>query len=149
MVFVKDEATLFDAPLDFVWRYIYGEGHDKVHTTTRKPKFEKISDVTFVYASERLLRGKWSADKQRISMFPPVCAVTEWIEGVLAGSKFVYVYSAHGEATRVDVYGEFTSPTLGPHEVESTALKFLEGEYNADAPAVRAQYLKERAKSPG
>ena len=124
-----------------------GEGHDAAHTTTRNPKFEKISDVTIIYASERLLRGKWAPDRMRISMFPPISVVTEWLEGALAGSKLVYLYSPEGDQTRIDVYGEFTSKTLPPTEVEAAAREFLESEYHADAPAICKQYLKEKAKA--
>lgn len=149
MVYLKDEGSLFEAPIDFVWKYIEGgEGHDSSHTTTRNPKFGKVSDVTFTYASERLLRGKWAPDRMRISMFPPVSVVTEWLEGALAGSKLVYVYSPEGEKTRIDVYGEFTSKTLPPEEVEAAAREFLDTEYRDDAPVVRERYRKERSGTP-
>jgi hypothetical protein len=144
MVFVKDEGSVFEAPIDFVWKYIYGaESHDAAHTTTRKPKFEKVSEITFTYGSERLLRGKWAPDRLRISMFPPVSVVTEWMDGVLAGSKLVYVYSPQGNQTRIDVYGEFTSKTLPPDEVEPAAREFLDTEFAADAPVIRAEFLKQ------
>ena len=143
MVYVKDEGSVFDAPIDFVWKYIYGGlDHDSAHKTTRNPKFEKVSDITFIYGSERYLRGKWAPDRMRISMFPPVSVVTEWLEGVLAGSKLVYVYSPAGNKTRIDVYGEFTSKTLPPHEVEAAAREFLEAEFDADAPMIRARAPK-------
>lgn len=147
MVYLKDEGSVFEAPIDFVWKYIFGgEGHDQAHTTTRKPKFGQVSEVTILYDSERLLRGKWAPDRMRISMFPPVSVVTEWLEGALAGSKLVYVYSPQSEKTRIDVYGEFTSKTLPPEEVEAAAREFLQTEFDADAPAIRAQYLKEKQK---
>ncbi len=143
MVFIKDEGSVFEAPIDVVWKYIFGGGdHDVSHKTTRNPKFEKVSEITIIYASERFLRGKWAPDRMRISMFPPVSVVTEWLEGVLAGSKMVYVYSPQGNQTRIDVYGEFTSKTLPPHEVEAAAREFLEHEFRDDAPAVRAAALK-------
>ena len=91
MVYLKDDGSAFDAPIDFVWSYIFGgEGHDSSHKTTRNSKFGKVSDITILYGSERLLRGKWAPDQLRISMFPPISVVTEWLEGVLAGSKLVY-----------------------------------------------------------
>ncbi|MCI4330471.1 MAG: hypothetical protein L3K19_01300 [Thermoplasmata archaeon] len=145
MVYLKDEGSTFDAPIDVVWKYVFGgEGHDGAHKTTRNPKFEKVSEITFIYGSERLLRGKWAPDRMRISMFPPVSVVTEWLEGVLAGSKLVYVYSPHGDKTRIDVYGEFTSMTLPTSEVEAAARDFLQSEYDADAPAIRAFLSKEK-----
>ncbi|HEV2231024.1 MAG TPA: hypothetical protein VGV64_02460 [Thermoplasmata archaeon] len=143
MVFLRDEGSEFDAPVGFVWKYLFGgEAHDAAHKTTRKPTFEKVSEITFLYGSERLLRGAWTPDKMRISMFEPVSVVTEWIEGVLAGSKFVYLYSPKGERTRIDVYGEFTSKVLSRPEIEPTAREFLQTEFDADAPVIRAQYRK-------
>ncbi|HEV2317009.1 MAG TPA: hypothetical protein VGV89_05495 [Thermoplasmata archaeon] len=148
MVFIKDEGSTFDAPIDFVWKYIYGTGaHDSAHTNTRNPKFEKVSELTFVYGSERQLRGRWAPDRLRISMFPPISVVTEWIEGVLEGSKFVYVYAPAGDRTRIDVYGEFSSKTLPAGDVESAAREFLDAEFAADAPAVRAAFRQERAST--
>ncbi len=149
MVFLVDEASEFEAPIDFVWKYIYGDkAHDAAHTTTRNPKFAKYSDITLLYGSERYLRGKWLADQLRISMFPPVAVVTEWLEGVLAGSKLVYLYRPAGEKTRIDVYGEFTSKTLPAHEVEPAAREFLDSEFAADAPAIREAYRQAKASPP-
>lgn len=145
MVYLTDKGSEFDAPIDFVWKYIFGgEAHDSAHKTTRNPKFKKVSDITIEYASDRYLRGKWSPDRMRISMFPPVSVVTEWLEGVLAGSKLTYVYSPNGDKTRIDVYGEFTSQTLPTSEVEAAAREFLETEFEADAPTIKAEYLKSK-----
>lgn len=145
MVFVRDEGATFDAPLDFVWKYLGdGDVHDAAHTTSRNPGFEKFSEITFIYSCERLLRGKWSPDKMRMTMFPPVGVGIEFLEGVLAGSKVIYIYSPKGEKTGIDAYGEFTSKTLAPGEVEAVAREFLDNEFRDDAPSVRAAYLKER-----
>jgi hypothetical protein len=145
MVYLADEGSTFEAPIDFVWKYILGgEDHDGAHTTTRNSKFEKVSEITFIYASERLLRGKWAPDRMRISMFPPVSVVTEWLEGVLAGSKLVYLYSPQGYRTRIDVYGEFMSTALAPNEVIEVAREFLQSEYEDDAPAILAAFSKSK-----
>lgn len=146
MVYVKDEGSEFEAPIDFVWKYIFGgEGHDAAHKMTRNPTFKKVSEITIEYGSERHLRGKWAPDRLRITMVEPISVTTEWLEGVLSGSKLVYVYSPKGEKTRIDVYGEFTSKTLPPDEVEAAAREFLETEFNADAPAIKSEYRKAQA----
>jgi hypothetical protein len=149
MVYLRDEGSEFEAPVDFVWKYIFGGGdHDNSHKTTRKPQFKKVSDITIEYGSERLLNGRWAPDRMRITMVPPISVTTEWLEGVLAGSKFVYVYKPQGEKTRIDVYGEFTSPTLSPEEVEAVAREFLESEFRDDAPVVKAEYQKSKTAKP-
>jgi hypothetical protein len=139
MVYVADEGSEFDAPIEVVWKYILGgENHDTQHKTTRNPKFEGVSDITMIYSAERNFRGKWAPDRMRISTFAPVSVVIEWLDGVLAGSKLVYVYSPRGTKTGIDVYGEFTSKTLAPAEVEAAAREWLESEFRDDAPALRA-----------
>ncbi len=148
MVYVKDEGSEFEAPIDFVWKYIFGgEGHDAAHKTTRKPTFKKVSDITIEYGSERYLRGRWAPDRLRITMVEPISVTTEWLDGVLAGSKLVYVYSPRGDKTGIDVYGEFVSKTLPQDQVELAAREFLESEFNADAPAIKAEYRKSLASS--
>jgi hypothetical protein len=145
MVWIEDKGSTFDAPIDFVWKYIFGgDAHDSAHKTTRNSKIGKVSDITISYGSERLLRGKWAPDQMRISMFPPVSVVTEWLEGALAGSKLVYVYTPVGEKTRIDVYGEFTSKTLPANEVEAAAREFLDTEFEADAPVIRQEFQKSK-----
>ena len=147
VVYVKDEGSEFEAPVDFVWKYIFGGGsHDSAHKTTRNPTFKSVSEITIEYGSERYLRGKWAPDRLRITMVEPISVTTEWLEGVLAGSKFVYVYSPRGEKTRIDVYGEFTSKTLPPEQVEAAAREFLDAEFRDDAPAIKIAY--DKAKSP-
>ena len=148
MVWIEDKGSTFDAPIDFVWKYIFGgDDHDSAHKTTRNSKIGKVSDITINYQSERYLRGKWAPDQMRISMFPPVSVVTEWLKGVLAGSKLVYVYTPVGEKTRIDVYGEFTSETLPAAEIEEAAREFLDTEFAADAPVIREAYLKKEKKA--
>lgn len=90
MVYLKDEGSEFESPIDSAWKYIFGgEAHDGAHTTTRKPTFKRVSDITIEHGTERLLRGKWAPDLMRITLVPPVSVTTEWLEGALAGSKFV------------------------------------------------------------
>jgi hypothetical protein len=139
MVFVRDEGGVFDAPVNKVWEYIFsGEDHDASHKTTRNPKFAKVSEITILYSADRNFRGKWAPHQLRITMVPPVSVTTEWLDGVLKGSKVTYVYSPKGDRTQVDAYGEFTSDTLGADEVEAAAREWLAAEFNEDEAAVRA-----------
>jgi hypothetical protein len=139
MVFVRDEGAEFDAPVSKVWEYIFsGEAHDASHKSTKNPKFKEVSDITFLYSADRNFRGKWAPHQLRITMVPPVSVTTEWLDGVLKGSKVTYLYSPKGDRTRVDAYGEFTSDTLKPDEVEAAAREWLAAEFNEDEPAVRA-----------
>jgi hypothetical protein len=138
MVYLQDEGGVFDAPIDVVWKYIFGGGeHDKVHTSTRNSEFKNVSDCTILYTAERNYGGTWKRETMRISFFPPVAMVQELLEGPLAGSKWVYLYTAKGRKTGIDVYGEFKAKHLPAARVKKVALAFLASEFSEDAPAVR------------
>ena len=138
MVFVQDEGSLFDAPLGIVWKYLFdGEAHDAVHKSTRNPSFKPVSKTSFIYSAERRFNGNWIPESQRLSVFPPLGISTEWLEGSFAGSKMFYLYSPKGNKTQIDVFGDFQSKTISDSDLEQRAKKFLEGEFNEDAPAIR------------
>lgn len=139
MVFVRDEGSRFDAPIDVVWKYLMGaESHDAAHRSTRNGKFEPISDTSFRYSSERHVGDAWLPEAMRITALPPVGITTEFLEGRFAGSKMLYVYSPHGDRTGIDVFGDFHSPTLSDGDLEAAVRGFLDSEFAEDAPAVRA-----------
>lgn len=61
MVFIEDRGSVFDAPLEIVWQYLFdGEAHDKVHKSTRNSSFKPISKTSFVYSAERNFNGAFS-----------------------------------------------------------------------------------------
>lgn len=146
MVYIQDEGSFFDAPLGVVWEYnLGGEEHDRAHRTTRNAQFKPLSPTSLVYSAERNWGARWIPESSRITILQPLSMVTEMLEGPLVGSKMVYVYKPRGERTQVDVYGDFVSATIPSVELESTVLRWLESEFNEDAPAVRALASRKRA----
>ncbi|MDG6994739.1 MAG: hypothetical protein JRN52_02355 [Nitrososphaerota archaeon] len=138
MVFIEDRGSIFAAPLEIVWKYLFdGEAHDAVHKSTRNPSFKPVSKTSFIYCAERNFNGNWIAESQRLSVFPPLGMSTEWLEGPFAGSKMFYLYSPKGNKTQIDVFGDFTSKTIPDSDLEQSVNKFLEREFNDDAPAIR------------
>ena len=138
MVYVQDEGSLFDAPIEVVWEYLLeGKAHDGVHKATRNGKFEPLTHSTFLYSSERNLNGIWEPESMRISVFQPVAIASVFLQGPLEGSKMVYVYKPRGKKTQIDVYGEFQSLSIPPDQVEGVAQQMLDTEFAEDAPAIR------------
>ncbi|MHB1909510.1 MAG: hypothetical protein ACYCQJ_11680 [Nitrososphaerales archaeon] len=139
MVFIEDRGSVFDAPLEIVWKYLFdGEAHDKVHKSTRNSSFKPISKTSFFYSAERNFNGDWIPESIRQSVFPPLGMSTEWLEGPFAGSKMFYLYSPKGKnKTQIDVFGDFQSKTIPGDDLEPRVNKFLEREFRDDAPAVR------------
>jgi len=141
MVWVEDKGATFDAPIDVVWKYIFGGGdHDAAHHTTRagKMKLAFKEPIILLYTAERKYGTTWKKETMRISFFPPVASVQELLDGPLKGSKWTYVYTPHGRRTRVDAYGEFRSRSLPTKKLKRWAVEFLANEFREDAPGVRA-----------
>ncbi len=139
MVHVRDEGATFDAPVDVVWQYMNsGPTHGEAHKTVRNRTTQPAGENAMIATMERSWNGHWIKVVSRMSLLKPLGIVQEFLEGPFAGSKAVMVYSPQGKKTRVDVYGEFTSPTIPEKDVEKAALKWLAQSYDEDAPAVRA-----------
>ena len=149
MIFIEDRGSLFDAPIDIVWKYLFaGEEHDRVHKSTRNPSFKSLSKREFIYSSERNMSGHWIRESLRLSVFPPLGMATEMLEGPFAGSKMFYLYSPRRNKTQIDVFGAFSSKKIRPQDLEQTARKFLETEFNEDSPGIRA-FAKNKKSTEG
>ncbi len=139
MVHVRDEGATFEAPVDVVWQYLdSGPTHGAAHKLIRNRTAQPAGENAILATMERNWNGEWVKVVSRMTRLPPLGLVQEFLEGPFAGSKAVLVYSPQGQKTRVDVYGEFTSPTIPPNDVEKAALKWLAQSYDEDAPAVKA-----------
>jgi len=138
MVHVRDEGATFDAPVAVVWEYLNsGPTHQAAHKSIRNRTTQSLGENAMIATMERNWRGDWVKVVSRMTRLPPLGIVQEFLEGPFAGSKAVLVYTPQGAQTRVDVYGEFTSPTIPPAEVKNAALAWLAESYDEDAPAVR------------
>ncbi len=138
MVYLADEGSVFDAPLEVVWEYLTeGSAHDKVHRSTRNGRFEPLTHSSFVYRAERNLDGRWVEEAMRITVFQPVAIGTVFLEGPFEGSKMVYVYRPRGHCTGIDVFGDFRSPILEAEALERAVRRMLETEFEEDGPAIR------------
>lgn len=139
MVHVRDEGAFFDAPVNVVWEYLNsGPTHAEAHKTIRNRVAQPAGENAQIATMERNWNGQWIKVVSRMTRLPPLGMVQEFLEGPFAGSKAVLVYTPQGSRTRVDVYGEFTSPTIPEHEIEKAALKWLAVSFDEDAPAVKA-----------
>lgn len=139
MAHIADQGSHFDAPVDIVWKYLQaGDDHGRAHTTTRNQQMKALSDTSFVLSMERNVNGRWVKESDRISIYPPVAMVIEVLEGPLAGSKMVNIYTPKGNRTAIDVYGDFTSPVVPPNQLEQAVRASLEAAFNEDAPAIKA-----------
>ncbi len=139
MVHVRDEGATFDATVDVVWQYLNsGPTHAGAHKLIRNRVQQPAGENAVLATMERNWAGEWVKVVSRMTRLPPLGIVQEFIEGPFAGSKAMLVYTPQGRKTRVDVYGEFTSPTIAERDVEKAALRWLAESYDEDAPAIKA-----------
>jgi hypothetical protein len=139
MVFIQDEGSLFDAPIEVVWEYFLGgKGHGDAHANVRNGAIESNSKTSFVLSTERKKKGRWRKESVRVTPFPPLGAGFVMLRGAHARSKMFIVYSPAGNKTRIDVYGDFVSRTTPADRLEREVLDGLKTEFDDDAPVVKA-----------
>lgn len=143
MVHIKDEGSHFDAPIETVWAYLQSPpDHGPSHKTTRNAERKPLSENSMLLSQEQNMNGQWVKTVSRITFFPPLAVVIDVVEGPMAGTKMVNVYTPKGDKTQIDVYGDFVSPMLPAHQLEGAARANLETVFNEDAPAIKAFHAK-------
>jgi hypothetical protein len=134
-----DEKSLFDAPLDVVWKYLqHPEAHGSAHQNARNRAMKPLTENSFVVSWEQNVNGTWVKISNRIAVYPPLGMAAEQLEGPLAGSRMFTVYTPRGTKTEVAVYGEMQSPTVPAHQLEPMVRAAWESAYNEDAAGIRA-----------
>jgi hypothetical protein len=136
MVFIEDIGSIFDAPLDKVWKL--GEAHakegNKIHPNTRNNKTEIVNDTTFINSWEEDMNGQTIKIKAKGTIYYPLGMAFEILEGPFSGSKFFnYYIPKDNNKTSVNIVGDFRSNVISDDEqLKSAVIGFLEKVYNED-----------------
>jgi len=138
MVHIKDEGSHFEAPIDKIWKYLEAEDHGPAHKSTRNQQMKPLAENSFILSQEQNMNGQWVKTANRITVFPPVAVSIEVIEGPLAGSKMINVYTPKGNKTGIDVYGEFVSKQIPAAQLEQAVRGNLEMVFNEDSAALKS-----------
>jgi hypothetical protein len=138
MVFVRDEGSVFDVPIDEVWRFLgsgaahsSAHGHRRVHRTIRSPN-------EGTYSWEQPFAGRSARFTMRWHAFVPVGIAYEVLAGPFRGSRFFLSYFPRGRRTGVSVVGEFVSPTIPPRRIATAVRRFFAREFEQDLAALRS-----------
>ena len=149
MVFLRDEGSVFDAPLELVWQFVgSGDRHSEAHghsKTHRKP----LPGNSGEYSWEQPFLGAAPRFTMRWTSFYPTGLAYEVLEGPFAGSTFFLYYTPRGDRTGVTVVGEFVSPTLPTAEIAAAVDRFFATEFAQDHSAVQRLQAKIRDAPPG
>ena len=114
MVFVRDEGSVYNAPLEVVWRFLSSDvQHSSAHGH-RNVAGKELSGNSGEYSWDQEFEGAGQRFGMRWTAFPPFGIAYEVLEGPFAGSKFFVYYRPRGNKTRVTMVGDFVSPTIPP-----------------------------------
>ncbi len=117
MVFIEDRESVFDAPIDKVWRLAQAHATEgsKIHPGAKNVVTEMLSENTFVNGWDQEMDGQTIRIKIKGTIFYPLGVAFETLEGPLAGSTyFTYYIPRADNKTNVVVAGEFISKSIDP-----------------------------------
>lgn len=103
LVYILDEGSVFDAPLDKIMKYRSSEGHQ--HPSVKLVSREIRGDVIEMVQERNM--GKPMRIKVRNTMYPPFGMVQEFLEGPMAGSTAFQFFIPRGDKTGVTVVGDY------------------------------------------
>ena len=138
MVFVRDEGSVYNAPLEVVWKFLSSDAqHSQAHGH-RNAVGKELSANSGEYRWEQDFEGKAEPFTMRWTAFPLFGIAYEVLEGPFVGSKFFVYYRPRGNKTRVTIVGDFVSPSIPPLRLETSVLAFFAREFEQDSPAIAA-----------
>jgi hypothetical protein len=141
MVYIKDEGSTFDAPIDLVFKFLQTV---HVHKAHRHEETKRLNKNSFLLMMEENMDGEWANVVWRITDFPPLGMAVEMIEGPMAGSAFLNYYTPKGDKTEVTVVGEYVSKTIPAAQLEGVVRDFFEMLHREDSIALKG-WLSRRA----
>jgi hypothetical protein len=129
MVYIIDEGSVFDAPIDKIWKYLQSDEHDhpSVKTLSREMKGNTV-EIT----REVTVDGKPVQSKTKITMYPPFGMVQEHLEGPIAGSRAFQFYIPKGDKTGVTLVGDFISAGKDDNAVKQMMMQLLQTTFDED-----------------
>ncbi len=131
MVFIKDEGSVFKAPLDKVWELNSSEGKHN-HPSLKDSKVEPVSENTMILTYGVDMGGKTVRVRNRLTVFPPLGELFETLDGPMAGSKSFQYYTPRGNETAVTVVGDWKSPVMTDDQIRQAVAAFLQTVFDED-----------------
>ena len=138
MVFLRDEGSVFDAPLDVVWAFVSdGDAHSTAHRH-RDVRRERLSERSGQYTWVQEWQGSPVRFTMRWTSYYPLGVAYDVLEGPFEGSRFFLYYTPLGPRTGVTVVGEFVSPTIPAGSVPAAVDRFFSVEFDQDHGGIRS-----------
>jgi len=138
MVFIIDEGSAFDAPLDKIWRFLQTPPDVHNHPANQNVKAEVQPDHSVIMSFDNAGPGGMKiSNKIHFTMFPPVGMLVEYIGGPLTGSRMMQYYIPMGEKTGTTVAGDFKSQMVPENQLKPLVMQNLEKAFNEDQENLR------------
>jgi hypothetical protein len=132
MVYILDEGSEFDAPLERIWKYLQTEGEHE-HKAIRILSTEMQGENTVVLDEEVTLENTPPVrSKIKMTMYPPFGFVLEYLDGPMFGTKWFQYYIPKGNKTGVTVVGDFVGKGMDDDSVKRMSLQLLNLVFNED-----------------
>src|SRR5271169_4371806 len=132
MVFIIDDGSVFNAPIEKIWKLNSSEGAHSHPSLKNQVAGQDGEHPTLSYEIA-LPDGSWAKHKVRLTVLPPVAVVFETIEGPMAGSKSIQYYTPKGDKTGVTVVGNWTSAMGVPDAMlHQAVMGFLDTVFKED-----------------
>ena len=108
MVFIVDEGSEFDAPLEKVWKLSDARARDaaKIHPGGKNYMTDSVNENVAIQSWESDMQGQTVQTKIKVTRYYPLGVAIELLEGAIAGSKFFNYYTPTGNKTGVTGAGD-------------------------------------------
>lgn len=130
MVYILDEGSVFDAPIDKVWNYLASDDHR--HDSLKMISREMTNSNTVVITAERSLMGRTVRSKVRNTLYPPFGFVQEHLEGPTAGSRAFVYYIPKGNKTGITVVGDYVVSGVDEKATRDAIMAQLQVSFDED-----------------
>jgi hypothetical protein len=132
MVYILDEGSEFDAPLDRIWTYVRSQDEHQ-HRAIKAISREMVADNAVMITNEVTMPNMPTVrNKLKITMYPPFGTVQEYLEGPMTGTKAFLYYTPKGNKTGVTVVGNFLVAGMDDDMTKRIAMGVLETAFNED-----------------
>jgi hypothetical protein len=132
MVFVLDEGSAFNAPLETIWKYNQSE-REHNHPSMKNLKVGQEGGSFIFDFDSAEPDAKSVKTKIKVTFYPPSGFAVEELEGRFAGSKYFNYYTPKGKRTGITVVGHWSSATIPEAKLKKAALDHLAVVFKEDS----------------
>ena len=129
LVYLLDEGSVFDAPLDKIWKYLQSKEHQH---PSMKLISREFTGNTVIITAQRNVMGRMIRIRIKNTLYPPFGVLQEHLEGPTAGSRAFVYYIPKGDKTGVTVVGDFRIEGADEQRIKDVVMAQLQQVFDED-----------------